>query len=101
MLKHHPKDVQKKIEKTLPYCKKHHYYNSTAIDKRIHNGAGIPTTGLNAGQIASLKANFAKDFNTDERIAKFKDHLENEYVYRIPKIICRSQKDKFSCKNRF
>ena len=65
----------KKIEKTLPYCKKRVYY-STTIDKRIHNEAGIPTTGLNAGQIASLKANFAKDFNTDERIAKFKDHLE-------------------------
>ena len=60
------------------------YYNSKAIARKIHNGPGITTTGLNAGQIATLKANFAKDLNIDERIAKFKDQLENECVYRIP-----------------
>ena len=39
---------------------------------------------LNAAQIATLKANAAKDLNFDERITKFKEELKNEHVYIIP-----------------
>ena len=40
--------------------------------------------GLNATQIATAKRNNAKNLNIDERITKFKDQQNDEYVYRIP-----------------
>ena len=84
MLKHLPKDALKKLEKTLLYSKQAVYFNQTTIDRRIHDGSGFTTTGLNATEIATAKKNNAKDLNIDERIAKFKDQLKDEYVYRIP-----------------
>ena len=38
---------------------------------------------MNATQIATLKKNYAKDLNIDERITKFKEQLENKQVHRI------------------
>ena len=52
--------------------------------RRFHNGAGIVTTGLTAAQIATLKANFAKDLNIADRITNFKEQLKNEHVFRVP-----------------
>ena len=43
------------------YSKEGFYYNSTEIDRRIHNVSGFMTTGLTASQINILKANFGKD----------------------------------------
>ena len=78
------KDELKMLEKhyyTVYYTV---YCNSTSIDRRIHDGSEFTTTGLNATQIATAKANNAKDLNMDERISKFKNQLKDEYVYRIP-----------------
>ena len=85
MLKHVPADSLKKLEKTLLYSKEPVYYNSTSIDRRIHNGdtSGFTTTGFTATQLATLKKNNAKHLNIDKRIEKFQEQLKNEYVYRI------------------
>ena len=66
------------------YSKQAVYYNDFNIDWRNRNSAGLNTKGLNATQIATLKKNYAKDLNIDERITKFKKMLKNEHVYRIP-----------------
>ena len=85
MLKHLPEKALKTIEKTHLYSKKPIYYTDVNIDQRIHNGDGITApTGLTAAQIATLKANYAKDLNIVDTIAKFKNLLKNEHVYRIP-----------------
>ena len=55
MLKHLPKDALKTIEKTHLYSKQPVYYNEVAIDRRVHNGDEIITTGMNATQIATTK----------------------------------------------
>ena len=83
MLKHLPIDSLKKIEKTLLYNKKPVYFNKTTIGRKIHDGSGAGTTGT-AAQIATRKANDAKDLNIEERISKFQSQLRDEYVYRIP-----------------
>ena len=80
MLKHQLKDSLKRIEKTLLYRKQPVYFNKTTIDRTVH-GAG--TTGT-AAQIATRKANDAKDLNIEERISKLQSQLRDEYVYRIP-----------------
>ena len=74
----------KKIEKTLLHSKQSVYFNSTSIDRRIHNGTGFLTAGLTATQITTAKSNNAKDLNIDDRISKFQSQLKDEYVYRIP-----------------
>ena len=74
----------KKIEKTLLHSKQSVYFNSTSIDRRIHNGTGFVTAGLTATQITTAKSNNAKDLNIDDRISKFQSQLKDEYVYRIP-----------------
>ena len=84
MLKHLPKDTFKKLEKKLLHSNTGIYYNDVEIDRRIHNSYGITTRGLNATQIATLKANYAKDRNIDHRISKFKEMLKNEHVYGVP-----------------
>ena len=84
MLKHLPKDTFKKLEKKLLHSNTGIYYNDVEIDRRIHNSYGITTRGLNATQIATLKANYAKDLNIDHRISKFKEMLKNEHVYGVP-----------------
>ena len=84
MLKHLPEKALKTIEKTHLYSKKPVYYNNVSIDWRIHNDDGIVTTGLTTDQIATRKKNYAKDLNIDDHIAKFKDIIKNEHVYRIP-----------------
>ena len=86
MLKHLPADSLKKLEKTLLYSKEPVYYNSTSIDRRIHNGdtSGFTMTGFTATQLAMLKKNNAKDLHIDKSIEKFQERLKNEYVYRIP-----------------
>ena len=67
------------------YSKKPIYYTDVNIDRRRHNGDGITApTALTAAQIATLKANYTKDQNIGDRIAKFKSLLKNEHVYRIP-----------------
>ena len=83
MLKHLPKDSLKKIEKTLLYSKQSVYFNSTSINRRIHNGTGFVTTGLTATQITAAKANNAKHLNIEDRISKFQSQLKDEHVYRI------------------
>ena len=83
MLKHLPKDALKTIQKTHLYSKEPVYYNSPDIDRRNHNGDGLSTTGLNATQIATNKANYAKELNIDDRITKFKTQIQNEFAYRI------------------
>ena len=40
--------MHQNIGKKLLYSKRGIYYNSTSIDKRTQNEAGITTTGLNA-----------------------------------------------------
>ena len=85
MLKHLPKDTFKKLEKKLLHSNTGIYYNDVEIDRRIHNSYGITTRGLNATQIAILKANYAKDLNIDHRISKFKEMLKNEHVYGVPR----------------
>ena len=57
MLKYLPADSLKKLEKTLLYSKEPVYYNSTSIDRRIHNGntSGLITAGFTATQLATLK----------------------------------------------
>ena len=84
MLKHLPKDTFKKLEKKLLHSNTGIYYNDVEIDRRIHNSYGITTRGLNATQIATLQANYAKDLNIDHRISKFKEMLKNEHVYGVP-----------------
>ena len=75
MLKHLPKDALKAIEKTHLYSKTTVYYNDVNVDRRNHNGGGLTTTGMNVGQIATFKKNYAKDLNIDERITKFKEQV--------------------------
>ena len=84
MLKYLPKDTFKKLEKKLLHSNTGIYYNDVEIDRRIHNSYGITTRGLNATQIGTLKANYAKDLNIDYRISKFKEMLKNEHVYGVP-----------------
>ena len=74
----------KKIEKSLLHSKQSVYFNSTSIDRRIHNGTGFVTAGLTATQIITAKSNNAKDLNIDDRISKFQSQSKDEYVYRIP-----------------
>ena len=84
MLKHLPEKALKTIEKSYLYSKKPIYFIDVNIDRRIHNGDGITaSTGSTAAQIANLKANNAKDLNIDDRIAKFKNVLKNQHVFRI------------------
>ena len=83
MLKHLPKDTLKKIEKALLYSSTGVYYNNVEIDRRIDNGDGITTTGLDATEITTLKANYAKDLKIDDRISKFKEMLKNEHVHLL------------------
>ena len=47
MLKHLSKDAPLRYHAV--------YYASTSMDRRIHNGDGLTTTGLNAAQIATMK----------------------------------------------
>ena len=39
---------------------------------------------MSAAQIATNKANYAKDLNIDDRITKFQTQIQNGFVYRIP-----------------
>ena len=39
---------------------------------------------MNAGQIATLESNYAKDLTIDDRITKFKEMLKNGHVNRFP-----------------
>ena len=72
MLKHLSEKVLKTIEKTHLYSKKIIYYADVNTYRRIHNGDGMTaSTGSTAAQIANLKADYAKDLNIDDRIAKF------------------------------
>ena len=57
MLKHLPVDELKTIKKMLLYSKNLVYYNDLNLERRIHNGDGITTTGMNAFQIAATKKN--------------------------------------------
>ena len=66
------------------YSKHSIFYANAGIDRRVPNGDGLPTSGLNAAGIALAKINYAKDLIIDDRITKFKAQLKNEYVYRIP-----------------
>ena len=66
------------------YSKQSEFYSNTGTDRRVHNGDGVPTAGLNAAGIALAKTNYAKNLIIDDRITKFKAQLKNEYVYRIP-----------------
>ena len=84
MLKHLPKDALKTIEKTHLYSKKPVYYNEVSMGRRNHNRAGLTTTRLTNAQITTLKANYAKDLNIDDRITRFSKQLQNEPVYKIP-----------------
>ena len=51
------------------YSKKPIYFNKATLDRRPHN--------------SSLAHNIT-DLNINERITKFQDQLENEFVYKIP-----------------
>ena len=84
MLKHLPKDALKTIEKPDLYIKEPVYHNEASMDRRNHNGAGLATTGLTNAQITTLKANYAKDLNKNDRITKFSKQIQNEHVYKIP-----------------
>ena len=66
------------------YSKHSIFYANAGIDRRVPNGDGVPTAGLNAAGITLAKTNYAKDLIIDDRITKFKAQLKNEYVYRIP-----------------
>ena len=66
------------------YSKSPVYYTDVNIDRRNHNGDGLATAGLTAAQITTLKKNYAKDINIDDRITKFQNILKTEHVYRIP-----------------
>ena len=83
MLKHLPAETLKTIEKTFLYSKTPVYYTDVNIDRRNHNGDGLATTGLTAAQITTLKKDFAKDLNIDDRITKFQNIIKKEHVYRI------------------
>ena len=74
MLKQLLKNALKTIEKTHLYIKEAVYYNGFYLDRRNHNGSGLTTTGMNAIQIATLKNNYAKDLNIDERITNSKNN---------------------------
>ena len=54
------------------------------IDRGNHNNdwMTVPTRSTTA-QIATLKANYAKDLNIDSGITKFKN-IKIEHIYRIP-----------------
>ena len=69
ILKHLPKDALKTLEKTILYSKQTVYFNTTTIDREIHN---------------SNTANDITDLNINERIPKFKNQLKNEFVCRVP-----------------
>ena len=84
MLKHVPKDALKTIEKTHLYIKQPVYYDEVSMDRRNNNGAGLTTTRLTNAQITTLKANYAKDLNKNDRITKFSKQIQNEHVYKIP-----------------
>ena len=84
ILKHLPAETLKTIEKTLLYSKSPVYYTDVNMDRRNHNGDGIATTGLSTAQIATLKKNYARDLNVDDRITKFQNLLKTEHVFRIP-----------------
>ena len=77
MLKHLPKDALKTIERTHLYGKQPVYYNVT-IDRRIHNGEGIPTTGMKANQIDEIEKKLCQG---PKYSRKFKEQLKNEHVY--------------------
>ena len=74
----------KTIEKTQLYSTEPGYSNEASMDHRNYNRAGLATTGMTNAQITTLKANYAKDLNIDDRITKFSKQLQNEHVYRIP-----------------
>ena len=62
-----------KLKKRLLYSKKPVYYNDVNLERRIDNGDGITTTGMNATQTAATKKNYTKDLKIDDRITKFKE----------------------------
>ena len=74
----------KTIEKTQLYSTEPGYSNEASMDHRNYNRAGLATTGMTNAQITTLKANYSKDLNIDDRITKFSKQLQNEHVYRIP-----------------
>ena len=84
MLKHLPAETLKTTEKTFLHSKTPVYYSDVNTDRRNHNGDGLATTGLTAAQITTLKKDFAKDLNIDDRITKFQNIIKKEHVYRIP-----------------
>ena len=47
--------MHQKNEKTLLFSKQSVYYNSASIDRRIHNGQDVQTTGLTTTQQFTLK----------------------------------------------
>ena len=69
MLKHLPKDALRKLEETVLSRKKSVYFNTTSLDRSVHNGTGSTTT--------AQKANNTKYLNIDETITKFHDQLED------------------------
>ena len=77
MLKHLPKDALKKIGKEIVYSKEPVYFNMTTIDRRIHDGSDFTITGLSNMQIATAKANTAKDLNLVDTISKFQNQLKD------------------------
>ena len=84
MLKHLPTETLKTIAKLFLYSKLPVYYTDVNIDRRNHNGDRLARTGLTAAQITTLKKNYAKDLNIDDRITKFQNILKTEHVYRLP-----------------
>ena len=65
------------------YSKQSVYFTDVEIDRRNHNGDGVPVTGLNNATALAKKQSHAKDLNIDGRITKFNAQLKN-YVYRMP-----------------
>ena len=84
MLKHLPAETLKTIEKTFLFSKSPVYYTNVNIDRRNRNGDRLATTGLTAAQITTLKKNYAKDLNIDDKITKCQNRLKTEHVHRIP-----------------
>ena len=84
MLKHLSKNTLKTIEKYNLYSKQSVCYADVGIDRRNHNGDGVPVTGINNAAATAKKQAYAKDLNINDRITKFKNQLKNKFAYRIP-----------------
>ena len=63
--------------KEIVYSKEPVYFNMTTIDRRIHDGSDFTITGLSNTQIATAKANTAKDLNLVDTISKFQNQLKD------------------------